>query len=146
MAGTESDLLTALWINVVTIVAFLTVYVILKNLPVNFRVYYPRRYLKGQVERVDDLVDIGVKKRRGHSWRSFLHILDPIASIWRTTEQEFIDAYGLDSAVLLRTFLLGYDSGLNCAIVYQLVTSFKFQFQLDYPEAAPKTAVSLNLR
>lgn len=133
MAGTESDLLTALWINVVTVVAFLIVYVILKNLPVNFRVYYPRRYLKGQVERVDDLVDIGVKKRRGLRWRSFLHILDPIVSIWRTTEEEFIDAYGLDSAVLLRTFLLGYDTCLNCAIVNQFVNFrdgefFEYQF------------------
>lgn len=123
MAGTESDLLTALWINVVTVVAFLIVYVILKNVPVNFRVYHPRRFLNGQVEHVDDVIDSGDKKQHGVSWRSFLHIMDPILSIWRMKEEEFIERYGLDSAVLLRTFLLGYDSRLiNSGFVNQSVT------------------------
>lgn len=122
MAGTESDLLTALWINVVTAVAFFTFYVILKNLPVNFRVYYPRRYLKGQVEHVDDLRDSGDKEHHGVGWRSYLRIMDSIMSIWRMTETEFIERYGLDSAVLLRIFLLGYDSHVNSATAIKSVT------------------------
>lgn len=122
MAGTERDLFTALWINVVTIVAFLIVYVILKNLPVNFRVYYPRRCLKGQGEHVDDLIDSGDKKQHGVGWRSHFQFMDSLLSIWRMTETEFIERYGLDSAVFLRTFLLGYDSYITSAIVNQIGT------------------------
>jgi hypothetical protein len=85
---------------------------------------HPQRFLNGAVELVDDLIESeGDKKQHGVSWRSFLHIMDPILSIWRMKEEEFIERYGLDSAVLLRTFLLGYDSRLiNSGFVNQSVT------------------------
>lgn len=108
MAKSELDLLTSFWINVVLTVSFLISYVLLKNLPLNFRVYYPRRYLKGLVERVDDLVNSEDKRHRGVGWRWCSNLFDWILSTWRTTEMEFIEQYGLDSAVLLRTYLFGY--------------------------------------
>ncbi|KAG0587517.1 hypothetical protein KC19_2G170300 [Ceratodon purpureus] len=110
-AVTASDLLTSLWINVVTSAVFLIFYAISKNLPFFFRVYYPRRYLKGQVEHVDDLVRSGDKKQYEVGWRSYRNILKWVKSVWRklnlTDNSEFIERYGLDSAILLRTFLLG---------------------------------------
>lgn len=116
-SGAEADLLTATWINVVTVVAFLIAYVLSKNVPVNFRVYYPRRF----VEPVDDLGHSGDKARYGVGWRIYRHFMEPVISIWRMSETEFIERYGLDSAVLLRTFLLGYDSHINFAIANQSV-------------------------
>lgn len=120
-AVTASALLTSLWINVVTSVVFLTTYMILKNLPFFVRVYYPRRYLKGRVEHVDDLRD---KKPHKGGWRSYLRIWNWIKSIWRklnlTDNSEFIERYGLDSAVLVRTFLLGYASHIKVLCNFSL--------------------------
>ena len=116
-AVTASDLLTSLGLNVVTSVIFLILYLVGKNLPLFFRVYYPRRYLKGQIEHVEDLVGSGDKKQHELGWRSFRYIWNWIWSSWRLTQSsEFIERYGLDSAVLLRSFLLGYDSYINLAI------------------------------
>lgn len=132
-AVSASNLLTSLWINVVTSVVFLIFYAIAKNLPFLFRIYYTLRYLKGQVEHVDDLEGSGDLKQYEVAWRSYRHILVWIKSIWGklnlTENSEFIERYGLDSAVLLRTFLLGYDQ-LTLSKCNIICSTYSFQMNV----------------
>ncbi len=116
-AVTASELWTSLGFNVVISLVFLILYVVGKNLPFFFRVYYPRRYLKGRIERVEDLIQSGDHKKHELGWRNSRNFWTWIWSTWRLTQSsEFIARYGLDAAVLLRTFLLGYDSYINSVI------------------------------
>lgn len=113
MPGSASDLLTSLWINTATSVALLIGFALLKNQPLNFRVYFPRWYVNDMDDRVNELVYLGDTKGKvaryvNRSWRSYLHTMDWIWSTLRMTEAELIELVGLDSTVFLRIFLFGY--------------------------------------
>lgn len=113
MTGSSADLLTSFWINVIATVALLIFFALFKNQPLNFRVYFPRWYVHGMDERVEDFVIVGESKRKAGryvnlSWKSYAHTMDWIWSTLRMTEAELIELVGLDSTVLLRIFLLGY--------------------------------------
>lgn len=114
MAGSGSglDLLSSLWTNTLLSVVFLICYALLKNQPLNFRVYFPKLYVRGQAEKIKDYVDCGDGKGKlsGYvnlSWRSYLYSFKGMWFALKETEEELIQDVGLDSTVFVRIFLLG---------------------------------------
>jgi len=113
MAGSSGlDLLSSLWINTLLSVVFLICFALLKNQPLNFRVYFPKLYVRGEDEKIKNYVDCGNGKGRlsGYvnlSWRSYLRSFNWIWYTLKETEEELINDVGLDGTVFVRIFLLG---------------------------------------
>lgn len=129
MAGNILDVVTAAWINIVTSIGLLLAFAVLKNQPMNARVYYPKWFLRGQRQKVTGELNAGLRKfpptttiahdqvRSPHGQpmnrfvnlnvKSYAHVMDWIWTTLRMPETELIEHAGLDSAVLLRVFLLG---------------------------------------
>jgi hypothetical protein len=114
MAGGILELVTAAGINILTCVAFLAGFALLKNQPLNTRVYYPRWFVNGEEDRLSDFVRLGNKKGSvtgqyvNLNWKSYAHVMDWVVITLRMPEEELIQLVGLDSAVFLRIFRLGY--------------------------------------
>lgn len=128
MTGNILDVVTAAWINIVTSIGLLLAFAVLKNQPMNARVYYPKWFLRGQKQKVTGELNAGsrtptsggttcdqARSTNGHSMnryvnlnvKSYAHVMDWIWTTLRMRETELIEHAGLDSAVLLRVFLLG---------------------------------------
>lgn len=115
MVGNILDVLTAAWINVITSIILLLAFAILKNQPMNARVYFPKWFLKGQKQRVGPMGGFGTRDSGTNSIgrflnlnvKSYAHVMDWIWTTLRMPEAELIEHTGLDSALLLRVFLLG---------------------------------------
>jgi hypothetical protein len=91
-------------------VIFLICFALLKNQPLNFRVYFPKLYVRGEAEKVKEYVDIGKGRLSGYvnlSWRSYLRSFNSFWYALRETEAELINDVGLDATVFVRIFLLG---------------------------------------
>lgn len=111
----NADLLTAFWINVLTVVVLLTLFVIFKSQRSNSRVYFPRWFVIGQEDRVNEFVNFGEEKQDGKArscvnlnWRTYFHSMDWMWSTRRMSEAELIKLVGLDYVAFLRSLLLGY--------------------------------------
>ena len=134
MTGNILDVVTAAWINIVTSIGLLLAFAVLKNQPMNARVYYPKWFLRGQKQKVPGELNVGsripptsitttsgattrdqARSTNGHPMnryvnlnvKSYAHVMDWIWTTLRMRETELIEHAGLDSAVLLRVFLLG---------------------------------------
>lgn len=105
--ATFSDIGVAAGINILFAVAFLVAFAVLRLQPINDRVYFPKWYLKGlrsspmhQGSFMNKFVNL--------DWRSYVRFLNWVPDALRMPEPELIDHAGLDSAVYLRIYLLGY--------------------------------------
>lgn len=111
MAGSSGlDLLSSFWLNTLLSVIFLICFALLKNQPLNFRVYFPKLYVRGEADKVKEYVDIGKGRLSGYvnlSWRSYLRSFNSFWYALRETEAELINDVGLDATVFVRIFLLG---------------------------------------
>jgi hypothetical protein len=133
MTGNILDVVTAAWINIVTSIGLLLAFAVLKNQPMNARVYYPKWFLRGQKQKVTGELNAGsrtpspttttssstthdeARSTNGHPMnryvnlnvKSYAHVMDWIWTTLRMRETELIEHAGLDSAILLRVFLLG---------------------------------------
>ncbi|CAM6106765.1 unnamed protein product [Calypogeia fissa] len=104
------DIVTSLIINSASSVALICAYAVLKNQPVNTRVYFARKAKMGLQDAGPD--GPNQKNRRVGRYinlnpRSYIHIMDWIRSSLKMSEAELIEKAGLDSAVYLRMLLLG---------------------------------------
>ena len=105
--ATLGDLGVAAAINILSAFIFLLVFTILRLQPFNDRVYFPKWYLKGL--RTDPLQGGAfVRKFVNLDWRSYLGFLNWMPDSLKMPEPELIDHAGLDSAVYLRIYLIGY--------------------------------------
>lgn len=133
MTGNILDVVTAAWINIVTSIGLLLAFAVLKNQPMNARVYYPKWFLRGQKQKLTGELNAGsripppttitsnattrdqARSSNGHPMnryvnlnvKSYAHVMDWIWTTLRMPETELIEHAGLDSAILLRVFLLG---------------------------------------
>lgn len=119
-SGTGLNLLTAFWTNTALSVLFLLCYAILKNQPLNLRVYFPRLYVRGEEDHLNEYVACtSVEGRLARyvnlNWRSYLHSFNWVVASLKKTEDQLIEDVGLDSTVLVRIFLLGY----GCLFIFQ---------------------------
>lgn len=122
MAGSSGlDLLTSFWTNTLLSVVFLICYTVLKNQPLNLRVYFPRLFMRGEEDSLNEYVACKSGKGRlaryvNVNWRSYLYSFNWIWVSLKKTEEQLIEDVGLDSTVLVRIFLLGY----GCLFIYPL--------------------------
>lgn len=105
--ATISDIGVAAVINILTALAFLLAFAFLRIQPVNDRVYFPKWYLKGL--RSSPLANGAfASKFVNVDFRSYVRFLNWMPVALQMPEPELIDHAGLDSAVYLRIYLLGY--------------------------------------
>jgi len=93
--ATIKDIGVAAAINILSAFIFLVAFAILRLQPFNDRVYFPKWYLKG------------LRSDPAHSG-AYIRFLNWMPDALRMPEPELIDHAGLDSAVYLRIYLIGY--------------------------------------
>lgn len=109
--ATLGDIGVAAAINILSALAFLVAFAILRLQPFNDRVYFPKWYLRGlRSSPVRSGAFAG--KFVNLDFRSYMKFLKWMPDALKMPEPELIDHAGLDSAVYLRIYLLGY------AIIY----------------------------
>ncbi|KAF6159093.1 hypothetical protein GIB67_032710 [Kingdonia uniflora] len=100
------DIGLAAAINILTAIAFLIAFAILRLQPFNDRVYFPKWYLKG-IRSDPTPSGAAVRKVINLDYRSYVRFLNWIPTALKMPEPELIEHAGLDSAVYLRIYLLG---------------------------------------
>lgn len=107
--ATITDIGVAAAINILSALGFLMAFALLRLQPINGRVYFTKWYLNGE------------RSSRTHSGafihkfinlnpRSYLRFLEWIPAALKMSELELIEHAGLDSAVFLRIYLIGYST------------------------------------
>lgn len=102
-----ADIGLAAAINILSAFAFLLAFAFLRLQPINDRVYFPKWYLKGVRSSPSRSGNI-VQKFVNLDWRSYLRFLNWMPEALKMPEPELIEHAGLDSAVYLRIYLIGY--------------------------------------
>ena len=105
--ATFGDIGVAAGLNILFAVAFLIAFAILRLQPINDGVYFPKWYLLG-VRNGPSQQGSFVTKFVNLDWRSYIRFLNWVPDALRMPELQLIDHAGLDSAVYLRIYLLGY--------------------------------------
>lgn len=94
-------------INLLSAFAFLFAFAMLRLQPVNDRVYFPKWYLKGI--RGSPTRSRGIMTRFVNlDWTTYVKFLNWMPAALKMPEPELIEHAGLDSAVYIRIYLLGY--------------------------------------
>ncbi|KAF2620875.1 hypothetical protein F2Q68_00040126 [Brassica cretica] len=110
--ATINEIGVAAAINIVTSIAFLIAFAILRIQPVNDRVYFPKWYLKGL--RTSSIQTGGFgSKFINLDFRSYVRFLNWMPEALKMPEPELVDHAGLDSVVYLRIYLLGLNSDVD---------------------------------
>jgi hypothetical protein len=121
--ATLEDLGVSAFINILSAFVFLLLFAVLRIQPINDRVYFPKLYLAH-------------KRTHDHSSRSavrrfvnldvctYITFLSWVPGALRVTEPELIAHAGLDSAVYLRIYTLGYDVDSPAAAAVLLLQEF----------------------
>ena len=100
------DICVAAAINILSALAFLVAFAILRLQPFNDRVYFPKWYLKG-IRGSPRRSGALVSKIFNLDCRTYLRFLNWMPVALKMPEPELIDHAGLDSAVFIRIYLLG---------------------------------------
>ncbi|URD94772.1 hypothetical protein MUK42_32422 [Musa troglodytarum] len=114
--ATLTDIGLAAAINILSAIAFLIAFAVLRLQPINDRVYFPKWYLKG-VRGSPTRSGTFVHKFVNLNLRSYLRFLEWMPAALRMPEPELIDHAGLDSAVYLRIYLIGLKLFVPMAIL-----------------------------
>ncbi|KAA8543208.1 hypothetical protein F0562_021297 [Nyssa sinensis] len=105
MAGLQ-DIGLAAAINILSAIAFLVAFAILRLQPINDRVYFPKWYLKG-IRGSPTRSGAFVSKFVNLDFKTYIRFLNWMPAALRMPQPELIDHAGLDSAVYIRIYLLG---------------------------------------
>jgi len=106
--ATLGDIGVAAAINILSAFAFFLAFALLRIQPINDRVYFPKWYLKGL--RSSPLhAGAFVSKFVNVDFRSYVKFLNWMPAALQMPEPELIDHAGLDSAIYLRIYFIGYD-------------------------------------
>ena len=124
--ATVVDIGVAAAINLLSAFVFLLAFAILRLQPFNDRVYFPKWYLKG-LRSSPSRSGAFVRKFVNLDFRSYLRFLNWMPEALKMPELELIEHAGLDSAVYLRIYLIGYAAGhLNFLTVHVLLYFYPF--------------------
>ena len=93
--------------NLLSAFVFLLAFAILRIQPFNDRVYFPKWYLRG-LRSSPMHMGAFVSKFVNLDFKSYLKFLNWMPDAIRMPEPELIEHAGLDSAVYLRIYLVGY--------------------------------------
>ncbi|RZC93947.1 hypothetical protein C5167_016642 [Papaver somniferum] len=101
-----ADIGASALINLLSAIAFLVAFAILRLQPFNDRVYFPKWYLKG-IRGSPTHSGALVSKFVNLDAKTYLRFLNWMPAALKMPELELIDHAGLDSAVYIRIYLLG---------------------------------------
>ncbi|KAK7242974.1 hypothetical protein RIF29_37756 [Crotalaria pallida] len=104
--ATIGDISVSATINLLSALAFLLAFAILRLQPFNDRVYFPKWYLKG-IRGSPTSFSSSVKKFVNLDFRTYIRFLNWMPAALHMPEPELIDHAGLDSAVYIRIYILG---------------------------------------
>lgn len=94
-------------INILGAFAFLLAFALLRIQPINDRVYFPKWYINGgRTSPRNSGYFVG--KFVNLNFKTYLTFLNWMPQALRMSESQIIDHAGLDSAIFLRIYLLGY--------------------------------------
>ena len=110
--ATLGDIGLSAAINLFTAFIFLLAFAVLRLQPFNDRVYFPKWYLKG-LRSSPSRSGAFVRRFVNLDFRSYLRFLNWMPAALKMPEPELIDHAGLDSAVYLRIYLIGYAGKLS---------------------------------
>ena len=105
--ATLEDLGVSAFINILGAFVFLILFAVLRIQPVNDRVYFPKLYLAGK-RRHDHSARSAVRRFVNLNVCTYVTFLSWVPGALRMTESELVAHAGLDSAVYLRIYTLGY--------------------------------------
>lgn len=117
--ATLGDIGVSAAINILSAFIFLLAFAILRLQPLNDRVYFPKWYLMGLRNGVTQSGAF-VKKIVNLDWRAYIRFLNWVPDALKMPELELIDHAGLDSAVYLRIYLLGYAFVISYTICFNI--------------------------
>ncbi|XP_059302694.1 CSC1-like protein At4g02900 [Lycium ferocissimum] len=100
------DISVSAVINLMSALAFLLAFAIVRLQPINDRVYFPKWYLKG-IRPSPISSGSFVNKFVNLDFRTYIRFLNWMPAALKMPEQELIRHAGLDSAVYIRIYLLG---------------------------------------
>ncbi|XP_027351064.1 CSC1-like protein At4g02900 [Abrus precatorius] len=103
--ATVGDICVSAAINLLSALAFLVAFAILRLQPFNDRIYFPKWYLKGI--RGSPTSSTFVKKFVNLDFGTYIRFLNWMPAALHMPEPELIDHAGLDSAVFIRIYILG---------------------------------------
>ncbi|XP_061341346.1 CSC1-like protein At4g02900 [Gastrolobium bilobum] len=104
--ATVADICVSAAINLLSALAFLVAFAILRLQPLNDRVYFPKWYLKG-IRSSPTSSRSFVKKFVNLDCGTYIRFLNWMPAALHMPEPELIDHAGLDSAVYIRIYSLG---------------------------------------
>lgn len=105
--ATLGDIGVSAAINILSAFIFLLAFAFLRLQPFNDRVYFPKWYLRNL--RTDPTTSgTFVSKFVNLDFRSYIRFLNWMPDALKMPEPELIEHAGMDSAVYLRIYLLGY--------------------------------------
>lgn len=102
-----ADILVSAGFNLLSAFIFLIAFALLRIQPFNDRVYFPKWYLKGLRSSPLNTGAL-VSKFVNLDFKSYLRFLNWMPDALKMPESELIEHAGLDSAVYLRIYLIGY--------------------------------------
>lgn len=105
--ATLGDIGVSALINILSAFAFLLAFALLRIQPINERVYFPKWYING-VRSSPRRARNFVGKFVNLEFKTYLTFLNWMPQALKMTESEIINHAGLDSAVFLRIYTLGY--------------------------------------
>ncbi|WOK92548.1 calcium permeable stress-gated cation channel 1-like isoform X1 [Canna indica] len=114
--ATVADIGLSATINLLSALAFLVAFAVLRLQPINDRVYFSKWYLKG-IRSSPTHAGAFVQKFVNLNPRSYLRFLEWVPAALKMPEPELIDHAGLDSAVFLRIYLIGLKIFVPIALV-----------------------------
>lgn len=118
--ATLGDIGVSALINILTALAFLVAFAVLRIQPVNDRVYFPKWYLTGGRASPRSSGNL-VGKFVNLNFRTYLTFLNWMPQALKMSETEIINHAGLDSAVFLRIYLLGLKIYVPITVVALMV-------------------------
>lgn len=105
--ATIGDIAVSGAINLFSAFIFLLAFAILRLQPFNDRVYFPKWYLKG-LRNSPTHSGAFVSRLVNLDFRSYIRFLNWMPDALKMPEPELVEHAGLDSAVYLRIYLMGY--------------------------------------
>jgi hypothetical protein len=105
--ATLQDLGVSAFINILSAFVFLLLFAVLRIQPVNDRVYFPKLYLAHKRQH-DHTARSAVRRFVNLNICTYITFLSWVPGALRMSETELIAHAGLDSAVYLRIYTLGY--------------------------------------
>ncbi|KAI3711153.1 hypothetical protein L2E82_41030 [Cichorium intybus] len=128
--ATFGDIGVAAAINIISALIFLIAFAILRLQPLNDRVYFPKWYIKG-LRTSPTASGAFVRKFVNLDYRSYIKFLNWVPDALTMPESELIDHAGLDSAVYLRIYLLGFWAHVAMSYVVMIWTCFMLKKEYE---------------